>query len=407
MELKPRSNTDTCWGIFFPHTQPIFSLPSQTFLKALAFLILSAVTGISSTNDFTIQVVKGSPVTSLGASLTGIAVSGSHAFIASSRGLIVMNVTNAALPVEVASYGGPISTLTLAGAYAYTLSTAGAGMEVVDVADPTNCVHVGGYPESGRCITVANGYAYIGGDNFLRIVDITDPSYCVLSNNLALTVSVRGAAVAGSYAYLACGPGGLKIFDVSDPANCHQVGECLTNLSSYGVTVANNYAYFTSLGGGAMYIVDVSTPSNPVPVGSYSTGAICFDVTVYGRFACLAAGVSGLHVIDISNPTNCVRVAGFKISPARPLCYDGRRVCVAGASGDFAVLASVPNLQITLQVSGATEGNCVLEASATLSSLSAWNPVFTNDAVTPFFYVDNEVYGQENSPRFYRARCPQ
>ena len=64
---------------------------------------------------------------------------------------------------------------------------------------------------------------------------------------------------------------------------------------------------------------------------------ITYDVKVVGNYAYVADGAAGLHVIDVSNPTNCVRVGGYDtMGPARGVSGTARGVAV---SGNYAYVA--------------------------------------------------------------------
>jgi hypothetical protein len=52
-----------------------------------------------------------------------------------------------------------------------------------------------------------------------------------------------------------------------------------------------------------LQIIDVSNPAVPTLTGAYNTPGNAFDVHVVGNFAYVADSISGLQIIDISNPT--------------------------------------------------------------------------------------------------------
>jgi hypothetical protein len=82
--------------------------------------------------------------------------------------------------------------------------------------------------------------------------------------------------------------------------------------------------------GGGFQVIDVSNPSNCVRVGGYDTSGDAFGVAVSGNYAYVADGGAGLQVIDVSNPTNCVRVGGYPTSGnALGVAVSGNYACVA------------------------------------------------------------------------------
>jgi hypothetical protein len=123
-------------------------------------------------------------------------------------------------------------------------------------------------------------------------------------------------AVAGNHAYVALRQGGLGIYDVSDPGNPMQVGSVAISRrrsgGAIGVTVSGAYA-FVAKGEDGMDVVDVRNPARPRVVGNYR--GYCADVAVSGRFAHLAGWSQGLTVVDVGNPANPRRVGGYDDEP--------------------------------------------------------------------------------------------
>ena len=75
--------------------------------------------------------------------------------------------------------------------------------------------------------------------------------------------------------------------------------------------MAGRYAY-VALGGAGLAVIDLSNPTNCVRVGGCTSGR-ANGVAVSGNYAYVAEGprwtgsnyVGSLQVIDVSNPTNC------------------------------------------------------------------------------------------------------
>ncbi len=82
---------------------------------------------------------------------------------------------------------------------------------------------------------------------------------------------------------------------------------------------------------GGLHVIDVSNPTNCVPAGRCDTSGQAFGVTVSDHYAYVAEGETGLQIIDISNSTNCV--LGWRLqrwwdwsersSIGQPRLYDG------------------------------------------------------------------------------------
>src|SRR5262245_54864086 len=66
----------------------------------------------------------------------------------------------------------------------------------------------------------------------------------------------------------------------------------------------------------ALTVLGVPAQPRLEPLGTgrwpgFTYGAAAHDVKVVGKYAYVAMGYGGLAVIDVSNPTNCVRVGGW------------------------------------------------------------------------------------------------
>ena len=83
------------------------------------------------------------------------------------------------------------------------------------------------------------------------------------------------------------------------------VGSYDTPGASINVKIVGNLAYVADQLSG-LQIIDISNPSSPVLKGSYDTPGFALDVEVVGNLAYVADWNLGLQVIDISNPSSPV-----------------------------------------------------------------------------------------------------
>jgi hypothetical protein len=156
-------------------------------------------------------------------------------------------------------------------------------------------------------------------------------------------------AVAGHYAYVAIGEGGLLVLDVADPARPVRVGSYLPGGRTEHVQVVGSRAYLGTLvhrGGGCereawrgyLVILDVSDPANPAPLGSYMTAYAIESLCVDGNQVYLGNGEPDGHqfsfcIVDVSNPARPVLLnADYTFSPIA-LWAGGGRAYVARWSG--------------------------------------------------------------------------
>jgi hypothetical protein len=66
--------------------------------------------------------------------------------------------------------------------------------------------------------------------------------------------SAQGVALAGNYAYVAAGSGGLRIVDISDLAGPSETGYYDTPGSAQDVALAGDYAYVADASGGLVIL---------------------------------------------------------------------------------------------------------------------------------------------------------
>ena len=132
------------------------------------------------------------------------------------------------------------------------------------------------------------------------------------------------------------------------------------------------------------------------------------DVEVAGNRAYLAAGAAGLVIIDVSNPTNCVRVGGYDTSGlAQGVAMVAGRIYVADGPAGLLVLPTLPNVQFTVRVDATPGAPFTLEVATNLNTPISWTPlVTTNVPAMPFDYVDFDVKLSEKPQKYYRVRQP-
>jgi len=176
-------------------------------------------------------------------------------------------------------------------------------------------------------------YVYIGIGTRLVIWDITDPAQPVKSGQSGiLSGVVRDIELAGTYAYVAVGDGGVHIIDISSPAAPAEVGDFATYGRVDGIAVSGNYAYVASIFDD-FRIFDISTPATPTEVGHYGSITIANGVYVTGDYAYVAAGGDGLQILDVSDPANPIWQGTYASTYARDVLVSGNYAYLADAYG--------------------------------------------------------------------------
>ena len=169
------------------------------------------------------------------------------------------------------------------------------------------------------------------------------------SNTHALEITLAGqydtndfsrytrVALAGNYAYVAAGVGGVHVFNVSQPANPVRVGSFATGGETWDIALSGNYAFVASDNKG-LQVLNISNPASPQFVGGYTNiFSRVIRVTVSGNYA--YAVMSGgqiyghglaMQIFDISNPAQPIP-KGFQANPESASGYfAGGAVVVKG-----------------------------------------------------------------------------
>ena len=112
-------------------------------------------------------------------------------------------------------------------------------------------------------------------------------------------------------------------------ASCNRA----TLAGAQAVAVFGHYAYVAA-GSSGLFVLDISDPAAPVLAGSYDTPGQALGVTVAGNYAYVANGSDGLLVLDISDPSAPIKVGSFDTEdPARAVTTStGHAFVAAGTS---------------------------------------------------------------------------
>lgn len=256
-----------------------------------------------------------------------VAVAGSHAYVTVSEpapvagSLRVFNIANPSAPQLVgtfATYGGA-QDVTLDGTIA-CIGDSFRGFRVLDVSNPANPVQLASFPLNGAGLALAGGHVYAtGGD--LDIVDVA-LAQSIVPLGIAAIPDAHGLFVAPPLAYVA--NGSLRVVSLGSPTAPAVIGQCLPPGGASDVVVRGEHA-FVAAGVEGIQVVDVSDPIHPAVIASASHPGSAYRLALNGSMLFVAAGTGGLQVLDLSDPT-APAVAGSFDTP--DYAYD---VFAAGA----------------------------------------------------------------------------
>jgi hypothetical protein len=252
------------------------------------------------------------------AGLSDVSIRGNYAYAVDPyAGLRVFDISNPWAPAWIGSC--PItedgSRLAVDGNYAYVLAP--YVLDVIDISAPSDPFVVSSTARSyAEDIVVRGAYAYVTSwdppEHGLEVVDVSNPYLPQWAGFCATEWYSHAVAVAGDYAYVTDDGIGLEVIDVSVPTAPAWVAKCDTGGGYFlgCVVVSSTFAYVTDADlGHGLLVIDVQDPPAPALVGGYHNVGRAYGVTVAGAHAYVDGRRDGLHIVDVSDPTQPQRAA--------------------------------------------------------------------------------------------------
>ncbi len=244
----------------------------------------------------------------------GMYVSGGYAYVPSSSGLLVVDVSSDSASV-VSSFNNPLSDygythVLVDGNYGYL--TAVRSIHVVDVSRPDSLVLVGSYtaPDSMLVDNLAKDGSLLFTvdmknipNYFTRIIDVSDPASPVEVGQYSCNALIADLDAQNGYLFLACTDSGLVIVDVSSPSSPSMVYRYTSSFYAKRVAVNGNYAYAVFSNGSvdSLFVFDISSPASARKVASLYIPNFVWAAFLYDDYYLLAA-YQAFYVVDVSNP---------------------------------------------------------------------------------------------------------
>jgi hypothetical protein len=201
-------------------------------------------------------------------STRAIRIIGNLAYITGINQLAIVNVSDAAQPMQLAAYHyytGDDSGVDVAGNRAY-FATGNNGLVILDVSNPTTPLQRSVQKELARYsdVQVVANRAYVAAwTDGLAILDLTNPDSPMLLSKIHTVQNAYYVRVIAGFAYVSEDPGAVEIFDVRDPANPTQVAQFSTIDSAGKVQVVGDLMYVPSRTAG-LHIVRLHFDRFPV-----------------------------------------------------------------------------------------------------------------------------------------------
>jgi hypothetical protein len=286
----------------------------------------------------------------LGGGSYGIDITGNFAYVADgTSGLQVINIADPYNPILVGNciINGNCRGIQISNHTAY-IADALNGLIAIDISEPTEPEVLGTlnfnyYSIQNMFLHDNRGYLIIGHrsspHSMLKIVDVSNPSVLteVGEYDPGYNSEFKDVVVEGNYAFLATSFEGLLILNVANPSHILSVGSYNTN-GGGAIGLSENYIYIASSSGSGLKIIDISLPISPTLIGNYGNGRGITDIFVTNNYVYLITGLSSnLEKISILNPA----------SPSRCAIYNSSsRTINLFVSDSLAYIASLSGLNI-------------------------------------------------------------
>ncbi len=266
--------------------------------------------------------------------------------VVGTKGLLTVDVTDPAHPVEVGSNStrGYAQSVAVVGNYAY-VANRGDGLTILNVSDPMRPVETGRLdtPGSATAVVVRGSLAVVADQRSgLELVDVSKPASPILVKTVETSGFAQSAWIDGAFAYVAAGDAGLEIVSIATPASATTVARLGLQGEANDVVVSAGMAYVAA-GYRGVRIVDVSTPTSPAEISFISTAGEALGLAVRASTLYVAERSGGLTVYDVSNPRDPKRLAQITTpGEALRVAVDGSRAYVACREAGLAIIELSP-----------------------------------------------------------------
>jgi hypothetical protein len=298
-----------------------FTQPSYTY----TYTVPNGVTSIAvhavatdvagSTSVADVQVaVHSDPLTTLsgvvrtagGQRVAGARVrSGSLSATADANGIYTLSSIGTLQPVGV-SASGRVGGTFLSGSITVSTFVRGGTTSAdisVDLPAPgtASSVTLAGYANAVR---VAGRYAFVAaGSGGLEVVDLDDSTNLTVVTTLPLAGQINDVRLAGNRAYLAAGAAGVHVVDITTPLLPQLVATVATPGNALELSLAGGYLYVAD---GPAGIQVLSIAGSPAVAGALATTTSVIHVSAAASRLAFATDDGVLHFADVSQPVTPV-----------------------------------------------------------------------------------------------------
>jgi len=302
-----------------------------------------------------------------------MAAQGNYGYLCDDIGLRILNITDIENSIEVATYNpGPARHFVIDGSYGY-LSTYGDGIHVLDISNPLAPVSV-------------FNYTHVNATYVYQTQKVGD-----------FLFALEFGAVASDF--------GVQIINATDPTNITFMSRCVTPAPYWGVQMQVSGDYIYVFSNGILSIISKATSLwTPELIAEVTICAnLIGDMSVSGGYFYFATAVSGLQMLDVTNPL-APRLDFISITGAEPrlswIVVRGNYVYTTGKNGGYtvevyelsdALTATAQSLPVHQIDSGVMITEAILTADDTVPSSTSIDYYLSADNGTTWEQVNSGV----------------
>lgn len=339
----------------------------------------------------------------VGGDLVKVKQRGKYAYcISESNGLSIIDISDVNNPAEtssidVAGYSS-VKDIAFYNDFAF-VSALNSGVYVLDITDPNNPTQIYQFNGNmdGYSVEVYGNTLHVGdGHDGYHLYDLSNiPNSFPLLGSYEDSGRIQEIRVNGNYAYVAAYRDGFSIFDISDETNPVKVGYYPSDKDVNNLEIDSHFAYLAN-GDKGLTVLDITNPNNPSLAGYYTTPTEMLDLDVSNRRIYAANGEAGLNIIENDlNPYGeyrkfqkeiCVETNG---GPMNVDGYSNYAYVADGVSGLAVIDVTNPasaNVVGSLQLSGFTKDLAINAAGTylyTANSLSGMKVIDISNRTAP------------------------
>ena len=266
-----------------------------------------------------------------------------YALLVAVDGTAIIDITDPANPHEVDFVPAPLHSnrdIKTYSHYAYVVSERDIGMQIIDLSFLPDSVHLvknwtdGGFTRA-HSIFQDGPYLYLVGGNAaqnggIAIVSLADPVNPIKVGEWN-EHQVHDLYVRNDTIYAASMGNGFDIIDVQDKSNPQRItGFRYENSGTHNIWLTGDGKYLLTTDEidhplKNVKIWDIQDLDNIKKIAEYTerSDAVVHNVYVRGNYAHLAYYAEGYVVIDITDPTNPIKVGGYSTYPSNEPIWAG------------------------------------------------------------------------------------